>query len=178
LQEKKGERHLLFSGRPGCGKSTLIQRIVRRLELPCTGFFTREIREEGRRVGFSIETLNGQRGVLAHRRIGGPHRVGAYGVDLGALERAAVPSMRPKGGEMIVVVDEIGKMECLSTLFRDALIRVLDSENRLLGSIAAKGSGFIQGIKERKDVHLQGVTEKNRDALVERGLGFLGQGPG
>jgi nucleoside-triphosphatase THEP1 len=50
-------KNILITGLPGCGKSTLIERIVRKLERPAIGFFTREIREKGRRVGFSINTL-------------------------------------------------------------------------------------------------------------------------
>lgn len=178
MVEKGAQRHLLFTGKPGCGKSTLIQRIVRGLDVPSTGFFTREIREKGRRAGFSIETLDGQKGVLAHRDIRGPYKVGSYGVDLKDLERIAVPSMRAQGGETVVVVDEIGKMECFSTLFKETLLLVLDSGNQLLGSIAVKGSDFIQGIKKREDVHVVKVTEKNRDALVDWGLDFLSHGRG
>jgi nucleoside-triphosphatase THEP1 len=176
VENKKALRHILFTGRPGCGKSTLIERIVRRLETPKTGFFTREIREKGRRTGFSIDTLDGQKGVLAHRDIRGPYKVGAYGVDLEEFERIAVPSMKPQGKGTVVVVDEIGKMECFSSLFREALLEVLASENRLLGSIAARGSDFIRGIKNRKDVDLLRVTEKNRDALVDKVLGTFSQG--
>lgn len=84
--------------------------------------------------------------------------------------------MKPQGKWTVVVVDEIGKMECFSSLFREALWEVLDSENLLLGSIAAKGGDFIQGIKNRKDVNLVRVTEENRDALVDKVLGTLGQG--
>lgn len=166
-------RHLLFTGRPACGKSTLIEKIVRRLDVPSTGFLTREIRNERTRMGFSVETLAGQKAVLAHRNIPGPYRVGAYGVDIEAFEKIAVPSMKAEGADTVVVVDEIGKMECFSNGFQKALLHVLDSENRLLGTIAAKGSAFIEGIKKRKDVALVRVTEENRDALAEEGLGFL-----
>jgi len=46
------------------------------------------------------------------------------------------------------------------------LIKVLDSENLVIGSIAQKGAAFIQKIKERADVLLVTVTEKNRDSLA------------
>ena len=173
MEHYSGPRHLFFTGTPGCGKSTLILKIVRRLETPCTGFLTREIREKGKRAGFLVQTLSGQKEVLAHRAFSGPPRVGAYGVDIEAFEKIAVPSMRPEGEDPVVVIDEVGKMECLSTMFRKALLRALDSEDRLLGTIAAKGNAFIEGIKKRKDVTLIRVTEKNRDMLVQKALDFL-----
>jgi len=65
-----------------------------------------------------------------------------------------------------VVIDEIGKMECFSPLFRETLLKVLDSENPVIGSIALKGTVFIEKIKQRRDVLLVTVSEKNRDSLV------------
>ena len=111
-------RNILFTGFPGCGKSTIIEKIVQRINRPSTGFFTREIRDKGRRVGFSITTLDGQQGILAHIDIRSHIRVGRYGVNIRDIEKIAVPSMRPENDNVILVVDEIGKMECLSGLFR------------------------------------------------------------
>ncbi len=53
-------RKVLLTGRPGCGKTTLIKRVVNELAVPAGGFYTEEIRERGERVGFKIITLDGQ----------------------------------------------------------------------------------------------------------------------
>ncbi len=92
-------------------------------------------------------------------------RVSKYGVNIEDLDQIAVPSMIPNKPDQFVVIDEIGKMECFSLLFRETLIKVLDSPNPVIGSIALKGGPFIQKIKERKDVLLVTVSEKNRDSL-------------
>jgi nucleoside-triphosphatase THEP1 len=158
--------NLLITGPPRCGKSTLIEAVVSRIDRPLTGFFTREIREKARRTGFMIVTLEGREGVLAHEKIKGPVRVGKYGVNLDDLDRLAVPAMIPSEPGQIVVIDEIGKMECFSSLFRETLVRTLDSPHMVLGSIAFKGGPFVQQIKSRPDVQLLHVSEKNRDALA------------
>jgi len=156
----------LLTGPPRCGKSTVIEKLVKQISRPVTGFFTREIREKGKRVGFSIITLDGKEGVLASKDSGIPLRVGKYWVNIKDLDQIAIPSMIPaRPGEM-VIIDEIGKMECLSPLFRETLIRMLDSENPVIATIALKGGPFIQKIKEREDVFLVTVTEKNRDSLA------------
>jgi len=155
--------HILITGPPRCGKSTLIERIVRELDRPATGFFTRELRTGDRRVGFAIETLDGKRGILAHQDLRSRYQVGKYGVNLADIDGIAVPSLVPSGPEEFVVVDEIGKMECFSRLFRDTLTRVLNSSHRVLGSIALKGNPFIDGIKARNDVLLIGLSEANRE---------------
>ena len=160
------QKNILLTGPPGCGKSTIIERIVERINLPCTGFFTREMRERGRRVGFSITTLDGRRGVMAHIDIRSRYRVGKYGVNLKNVDTIAVPSMVAENDNVIVVVDEIGKMECFSAMFRQTLVTVLDSPNTVVGSIALKGDAFINAIKKRPDSRLIPVSEKNRDVLA------------
>jgi len=159
-------KNILLTGPPRCGKSTVIEKLVQQIDKPLTGFFTREIREKGRRVGFSITTLDGKEGVLAHQESKSKLRVGKYGVNTDELDRIAVPSMVPSKAGQIVIIDEIGKMECFSSLFRETLIKTLDSANPVIGSIAQKGSPFIGRIKERKDVLLVTVSQKNRDYLV------------
>ena len=44
----------LLMGPPGVGKTTLLRRLIALLDVPAAGFFTAEIREGGRRVGFEI----------------------------------------------------------------------------------------------------------------------------
>ncbi|MBW1793007.1 MAG: AAA family ATPase [Deltaproteobacteria bacterium] len=122
------------------------------------------MREKGRRTGFSITTLDGKKGVLAHRNIKSRFKVGKYGVSLHDIEHIAVPSMTPSEPDEVVVVDEVGKMECFSSLFRQTLVKVLDAHHPLIGSIAQKGDKFIEKIKARDDVLVVPVTENNRDS--------------
>jgi len=161
------KRNILITGPPGCGKSTLIEKVVNRIERPVTGFFTREIKEQGRRVGFSINTLDGREGILAHQNLKSQFRVGKYGVNLKDIDSIAVPAMIPERKEKIVVIDEIGKMECFSVLFKRTLVRVLSLPNWIIGSIAQKGDLFIQRIKERDDVKVIRITAQNQGILVD-----------
>jgi nucleoside-triphosphatase THEP1 len=160
------KKNILITGHPGCGKTTLVEKVVNGIKIPVTGFVTREIRERGRRVGFSLETLEGKRATLSHVDIQSKVRVGKYGVDLQALENIAVPSLHPGSADIVVVIDEIGKMECFSPLFRRAVLSVLDSSNPVFASIAEKGGPFIRSIKDRRDVELFRVLTVNRDSLA------------
>jgi len=158
---------ILIAGPPGSGKTTLITRITKRISQPMSGFITQEIRERGRRKGFAIRTLDGREGVLAHIGIRSGSRVGRYGVDLETLERLALPVMTPGEPDRLVVIDEIGKMECLSAPFRETVAALLDSDQDLLATISQGGGPFIQGIKNRPGVELVRLTEANREGLVE-----------
>jgi nucleoside-triphosphatase len=167
LSRQARHKNILFTGVPGIGKSTIIEKIVQRINRSKTGFYTREIQASGRRVGFAITTLDGKHGTLAHIDIPGRIRVGRYGVNLPDIDLIAVPSMIPENDNAVVIVDEIGKMECFSELFRQTLIRVMDSINIVVGSISLKGDAFIGAVKKRSDTLLISVNKKNRDYLVE-----------
>lgn len=161
-------RNLFLTGTPGVGKTTVIQKTIQRLSVPATGFYTREIREGSRRVGFSITTLDGKEGMLAHVRARGKFNVGRYTVNLRDIEDLAVPAITPKSPQQLIVIDEVGKMECFCEAFRNALIAALDAPNALLGTIAAKGTNFIETIKHRNDLTILDVNMHNRDALPEK----------
>ena len=105
--------------------------------------------------------------MLAHKEINSPFTVGQYGVNVDDIDRIAVPSIITVKEDQMIVIDEIGKMECFSVLFKETLVRVLESKNPILGSIALKGDPFIAEIKKRKDVHLIRITEKNREIFVQ-----------
>jgi nucleoside-triphosphatase len=167
------KKNFLITGPPRCGKSTIIEKIIKGIPGPATGFFTAEIKEGGTRVGFSIMTVDGTEGVLAHQRFAGAPRVGKYVINRKGIEEIAVPSMIPSREKEIIVIDEIGKMECLSTLFREALIRALDSPHLVIGTIAEKGARFIAAIKARNDVALIEVTPQNRGLLANKLLNFI-----
>jgi nucleoside-triphosphatase len=158
---------VLLTGRPGCGKTTLIKRIVKQVARPAGGFYTEEIRERGRRVGFRMITLDAQETVFAHVDFKKPERLGKYGLDLSALESVGVEAIREAvRARRLVIIDEIGPMEIRSAIFRNAVNEALDSEVPLLATIFARPLPFTNAIKSRPDVTLIDVRPNNRERLV------------
>jgi nucleoside-triphosphatase len=158
-------RHFLITGSPGVGKTTLIVSVIARLPGTKTGFFTREVREDGVRTGFMIETLDGVRAPLADVAPFGSPRVGKYRVLLESIREVAVPAI--SGRADFIIIDEIGKMESTSESFVRAVHEVLAGSSVVIATIAGKGNRFIEGIKQRSDVLLFEVTRGNRDRLAE-----------
>lgn len=160
---------LLVEGRPGVGKTTLAKRVVVRLQqagLGVCGFTTSEIRIAGRRVGFEVDPIGGRTEVLAHVDLPGPPRVGRYGVDLAAFERAALPSLQEPGD--VVVIDELGKMELASTRFVDAVHDLLASDRPVFASAHAHRHPVTDRIKHDAGIEKLRITVSNRDRLVEQ----------
>jgi nucleoside-triphosphatase len=164
---------IILTGPPQCGKTTVVMQVVRRFPGRAAGFYTREVREQGRRVGFEIVTLDGQKSWLSHVDFPGPHRVGKYGVSLDNLHRVALPALTPAPGVDLIVVDEVGKMECLSPRFLEAMDRLWDAPVPLLATVAQKGGGYIQRLKDKPGALLITVNPANRDGLPARILQLL-----
>jgi len=162
-------RAYLLTGRPGVGKTTCLRKVLELLELPAGGFVTGEIREQGRRVGFALVTLDGRRATLAHvKRSGGP-RVGKYGVNFKSLERVGVPAIRDAvRRERLVVIDEIGKMEMAAPAFRQAVAEALEAPVTVLGTILMASHSWADRIKAHPAVQLVEITPANRNSLPRR----------
>jgi len=160
------KKNLLITGLPGVGKTTLIKKISEALKsLHPVGFYTAEIREEGERKGFELIGLEGRRGLLSHKDIRSPYKVGQYNVDIKGFEDFIDSIFFFNPLTRLMIIDEIGKMECLSDQFKRLLKEILDSEKWVITTIALKGSGLIAEVKERNDVRLFEITKKNRDSL-------------
>ncbi|MFH1623681.1 MAG: nucleoside-triphosphatase [Pseudomonadota bacterium] len=158
-------KNIFLTGPPNSGKTTVIKKVLSCLKRPGRGFHTQEIKRDGRRVGFMMVTTDGKEGLLAHEEIESAFSVRRYGVSIENIAHIAVPSIITKFDEEIIILDEIGKMECYSERFREAALKALDSKNIVLGTIAVGGDTFIREIKARNDVKLYEVTLENRDRL-------------
>jgi len=165
---------LLITGSPGSGKTTVIRRAAavlsgRRLG----GFYTEEIRIRGERRGFRLATFDGREYVMAHVDFGGPHRVGKYGVDVAVIDAVAEAALAVMDGADVYLVDEIGKMECLSPRFVAAMRTLLDSRKAVVATIAQRGGGFVTEVKGREDAEVWELTRANRDGMPARVLDWI-----
>jgi nucleoside-triphosphatase len=167
--------NILLTGIPGIGKTTIIKKVVSLCPMSAGGFFTQEIREQGKRKGFHIIDIHTKKeGILAHVAISSPYRVGKYGVDLRGFEEIGVKALEDAlETKDLIVIDEIGKMELFSDLFQKTVLMCLSSSKRVLGSIKLKGNPFVDSIKKRTDVNIIEVNEKNRDFLPAEMLHFI-----
>lgn len=167
-------RSLLLTGPPGGGKTTVVRRVANGLAgRRICGFLTEEIRVKGERQGFRLETFDGLSAVLAHVSNRSGPRVGKYGVNVPALEGVVDGALDPNAGADIYLVDEIGRMECLSERFIAAMTRLLDSGKPVVATVARRGAGFIEDVKRRADVEVWPVTRCNRNNLPGKILSRL-----
>jgi nucleoside-triphosphatase len=162
--------NFLITGRPGSGKTSVVEEIVKILErgFKPGGIYCPEIRESGVRLGFKmVDIMTGEERILAHvDQPTGPwvskYRVNVKNVD--EMSEAAIGHALREAD--FVVIDEIAPMEIHSEGFRRAVRSALDSPKPLLAVIHQRTTvGFIGDVKARPDVKIFEVTEKTRAML-------------
>jgi nucleoside-triphosphatase len=166
--------NILLTGQPGIGKTTAIKIIVGRLDPKClAGFWSEEVRDRGARVGFSIQTFSGKKGLLAHVNLSEGPSVGKYHVNIKDVDSIIVPELAfARVSNHIIIIDEIAAMELHSQRFREEVARCLDTR-RVLGNIQQKNLRFLDEIRTRPDVRLLELTPSNRDQIPMQVLQLL-----
>ncbi len=165
------KRILLITGPPGIGKTSVLRRSVNELksrEYAVGGMICREVREGGVRVGFEIMDLaTGTRGWLAHISQPTGPQIGKYRVNLTDLDVIGATSILDAlQNASVLAIDEIGPMELSSKAFSNALIKAVESDKPLFGTIHYRlRNSLINNIKNREDAETLKVTYENREDL-------------
>ncbi|XP_023231564.1 cancer-related nucleoside-triphosphatase homolog [Centruroides sculpturatus] len=172
-------KHILLTGPPGIGKTTVVRKVYEKLKeyntIRTKGFYTEEIKSGGKRIGFDICSLDGRRGPLARISSGGSDgpRVGQYVVNLSSFENLALPALETDNSlPTVLIIDEIGKMELFSTCFRQSVKEQFGRSPslKILATVPVRSRGkplsFVEDLKKRNDVEIYVVTKDNRDEVV------------
>lgn len=159
--------NIFVEGRPGVGKTTFLIKLAKNISLlDYSGFYTEEIREKGVRQGFKIATFDGLDKIFAHVEINSLLRVSKYGVDRDAIENVVKHLQESELNTELWLIDEIGKMESLSPIFRSFIEKIIGSPVPVIATIALAGGHWIEGLKNRNDVQLFELTKNNREAAM------------
>jgi nucleoside-triphosphatase len=169
------EQVYLLTGRPGTGKTSLIKQVAAKMGNRAGGFYTEEIRSGGLRLGFRLVTLDGDAVVLAHTSIHSPYQVSRYGVDIDGLNRVGVSALCKAAKECpLVIIDEIGKMELFSANFREAVLKIISSGKKVLGTIMSSSHPWADLVKQKPQVKLIEVTRANHHQVLKELSSWLG----
>ena len=168
------KERVAITGRPGVGKTTLIERVIESVPLSAGGLISKELLKCGHRVGFSlIDVATGQEGILAHihQRVG--PKVGRYTVNLDTLHEIGIPAIRSAiRSKDLVVIDEFAPMELASPEFIPVVEAALASDKSLMiATHATLDHPLVHRI--RQELKLFRVKLSNRDRLVDEVSAFL-----
>jgi nucleoside-triphosphatase len=155
-------KNLFVTGKPACGKTTLIREVCFKNIDKIGGFYTQEIYEANERQGFLLKTFDGNEGVLAKKGMKSSHKLNKYGIDLSVLENIGIKAVyNAMEDKKIIVIDEIGSMEIISEVFRKALMDSLGSSLKVLASIRYQSQPFTNEIKQMSDSSIVYLSRDN-----------------
>lgn len=162
---------ILLTGKPGIGKSTILQEVKDRYSGEINGIISREIKENNIRIGFEAVRVDGKAKIFAHNKLVHSNYIigNKYHVDLNAINSFVVPeiSFGLRNNKTLVFLDEIGRMQAISPLFLETVKKLLDSDANILATIVLDPEPWSIPFKEHNMILLINVVENNRTILPE-----------
>jgi len=146
-------------------------------EVCYTGFEAVEIRYGVVRQGFRIVPKGDAVDAVAPWTLShmnytdSPYTVGKYGVDVATYDKNIPLCFQFKDSSSnllpVIIIDEIGMMECYSDVFRREVEKALDDPDMIvIATCGQRGNKFMERIRQREDVRL--IVLKNvADAIRE-----------
>ena len=102
-------------------------------------------------------------------------KLNKYGVDPEVLEGLGAEALRKalKSKELIVI-DEIGSMEIMSGVFREALMECLNSDKKVLATVRYNAQPFTDEIKKMGNTSLFTLSRENYLEVKKKVKGWIG----
>ncbi len=95
--------------------------------------------------------------------------MGKYGLDIAGFEELVLHLIDPaQVSAPILVMDEIGPMECLSAKFIAAVDFALGSSKMVLATVDSQGGGYPAELRSRTGAEILDLTPENREELFPR----------
>ncbi|WP_283248478.1 nucleoside-triphosphatase [Bacillus sp. FJAT-49711] len=159
----------LLTGKPRMGKTTMIKKLINEIGSDiCGGFYTEEITNSNSRIGFRCISINGESVEIANVESPSKTRIGRYGIDIERFEKFAIKILQDSlSSKKIIVIDEIGFMQMLSTNFQKIVQDIISNNHIVLGTVPLDSHSEIDKIKFSKKVKLINLNELNRDVISE-----------
>lgn len=169
---------ILLTGEPGVGKSTLLSEIID--SLSCRkqqGFITKEIRSNGSRIGFKMETFGGKSGIIASTTSQTETKIGKWYIDVNKIDEL-IDNLQFSKTDLLIL-DEIAPMQLTSQKFIKLTQSWLDSPNNMIAiikkdhdKVEGNAKKIIADVKNRSDVVLLELTSNNyndmKDFIIQK----------
>jgi nucleoside-triphosphatase len=164
-------KNIFITGERGIGKSTLLNKVIKNVDCSIGGFI-QEKKFTDKTTCFNVISLY---------NLKDSYTIGIYHKEKDILYSdmnvfniiSKNILLKSLDNTELIILDELGFMEESSPLFKDIIIKILDSDTPVLGVLKECDTNFIQQIKMRKDVEVIRIDENNRNYMEDRILDIL-----
>lgn len=157
-------KNIFLTGEKHIGKSTLIQSILDKLNLPVGGYVTERVTGNNKTTYIVRSLYNSSESytIANVNTVDRSREVFMDSFDVGIV------SILEKSFENrnLIVLDELGFFENDSRIFKHKVFELLDSNKIILGVIKDYNCEFLNDIKKRDDVLLIRITKENREEIL------------
>lgn len=165
------KENLFLTGPKHVGKSTILFSALEKFPVAFAGFRVDRVFEGKRLRAFRIIDLNSR----SSAKISTARR-GGWDVHIDAFETVGAEAVRNGLHRAdLIVMDELGRFEIPAHGFRQAVAEALDSQTPVIGVLKDDDNPFLNGIRNREDTEVLGVTQENRDNIRQYVEDWLSQ---
>lgn len=156
--------NLFLTGKIGVGKTTLLKKVLKRIDLSVGGYTTEKNIQNDTKT-FTIKSLydGTENHTMAHvNKSNYSKKIFTKTFD------TYLPSIIQRSFENrdLIVLDEIGFMEDQIHVFTSKIYEILDSDKFVFGVIKDYDCEFLNKIRNRTDVTIIEITEDNRNHII------------
>lgn len=162
--------HLFIMGEVGVGKTTLLNKLLKKVpQDKIYGFYTEKISPDGKfgKTGnvYIFPAPYEERPKQTHcvAEILGDHQ---FNLHIEAFEEYGVSLLENIPDGSFVLMDELGFLESKASKFCQKVMETLDRKVCVVGAIKPKHTTFLDKVRDHEKVTLYTITEENRDELI------------
>lgn len=164
-------KNIFITGERGIGKSTLLNKVVKNMNCSIGGFIQEKVFTD-KTTSFNVVSLY---------NLEDSYTIGIYDKEKEVLHSdlsifnviSEEILLKSLGNRKLIILDELGFMEENAKLFKETIIKVLNSDTPVLGVLKECDGNFIQQIKMREDVQVIRINENNRNSMADEILHML-----
>jgi len=163
--------HALIIGKRGTGKTTLIRRVLRDMNVPVFGFETAMGAGTENGCPLYIHPYGAKR-ICTQENLVGYCKIQPPVAYPEAFDRFAEYLDCPEQCG-IIAMDELGFLESDAHLFQAAVMRLLDGDIPVIAAVKDQSTGFLDAVKAHPNVKCFYQDTQNRDLLPEKVMSVL-----
>lgn len=160
--------NIFLTGEKRVGKSTIINKTIKDLNINPSGFKTLPYYKNGTMVGYYMKSLLDSD--TCNQNIVSIKKGTKYIPLTETFENEGVKLLKDslECEEKVILMDELGFFEREAYLFQTTVFNCLDSSKVVIGVLKKKHVLFLEEIKNRKDIVIIDVDIYNREEIYQK----------